>query len=56
MTDEKNTITRRANEKEAMKLVDGNEAWTAAIAGIVGGWLVFVGSLSNAYRIEVGAL
>ena len=52
MTDDKKTITRRANEKEAMQLVEGNEAWTAAIAGIVGGWLVFVGSLSNALKIR----
>ena len=34
------------------KLVEGNEAWTAAIAGIVGGWLVLVGSLSNALKIR----
>ena len=52
MTDDKKTITRRANEKEARQLVEGNEAWTAAIAGIVGGWLVFVGSLSNALKIR----
>ncbi len=46
--DEKQTISRRANETEAQQLVEGNDAWTAAIAGIVGGWLVLIGSLANA--------
>ena len=49
---EKTTITRRANETEAASLIEGNEAWTAAIAGIVGGWLVLVGSLANAMKLR----
>jgi len=52
MTGEKKTISRKASENEARQLVEGNEAWTAAIAGIVGGWLVLIGSLSNALKIR----
>lgn len=52
MTGEKKAISRKASETEAKQLVEGNEAWTAAIAGIVGGWLVLVGSLSNALKIR----
>jgi len=50
--DEKQTISRRANETEAQQLVEGNDAWTAAIAGIVGGWLVLIGSLANAVKLR----
>ena len=50
--DEKKAISRKASETEAKQLVEGNEAWTAATAGIVGGWLVLVGSLSNALKIR----
>ena len=50
--DEKQAITRKASETEAKELVEGNDAWTAAIAGIVGGWLVFIGSVANALKIR----
>ena len=50
--DEKQAITRKASETEAKELVEGNDAWTAAIAGIVGGWLVLVGSVANAMKVH----
>lgn len=50
--DEKQAITRKASETEAKELVEGNDAWTAAIAGIVGGWLVLVGSVANAIKVH----
>ena len=49
---EKKAITRRATETEASSLIESNQAWTAAIAGIVGGWLVLVGGVANALKLS----
>ena len=49
---EKKAITRKATAAQAASRIEGSDAWTAAIAGIVGGWLVFVGSLANAIKLS----
>lgn len=49
---EKKAITRKATAAQAASRIEGSDAWTGAIAGIVGGWLVFVGSLANAIKLS----
>lgn len=49
---EKAHITRKATEKRAADVVAGSEAWVPAVAGIVGGWLVLVGSVANAIKLR----
>lgn len=49
---EKKTITRRSSVNQASTLIESNQAWIAAIAGIVGGWLVLVGGVANALKLS----